>query len=105
MDAYDDGEVIMRILELFEGGWDTTKTQSTVITPNVVIRAEKIVDKNLTDLLSFTSAPGGARSVPTPDHYIPMLYSLALARKQEEVRFTYDQLVYGGISMRCFEIS
>jgi 4,5-DOPA dioxygenase extradiol len=43
--------------------------------------------------------------VPTPDHYIPMLYSLALARKQEEVRFTYDQLVYGGISMRCFEIS
>jgi 4,5-DOPA dioxygenase extradiol len=66
---------------------------------------EKIVDKNLTDLLAYTSAPGGAHSVPTPDHYIPMLYSLALARKQEEVRFTYDQLVYGGISMRCFEIS
>jgi len=66
---------------------------------------EKIVDKNLTDLLAYTSAPGGAHSVPMPDHYIPMLYSLALARKQEEVRFTYDQLVYGGISMRCFEIS
>ena len=66
---------------------------------------EKIVDKNLIDLLTYTSAPGGAQSVPTPDHYIPMLYSLALARKQEEVRFTYDQLVYGGISMRCFEIS
>jgi 4,5-DOPA dioxygenase extradiol len=66
---------------------------------------EKIVDKNLTDLLAYTSAPGGAHSVPRPDHYIPMLYSLALARKQEEVRFTYDQLVYGGISMRCFEIS
>ena len=65
----------------------------------------KIADKNISDLIAYASAPGGAQSVPTPDHYIPMLYSLALARKQEEVRFTFDQLVYGGISMRCFEIS
>lgn len=53
MDENDNGEVIMRILELFEGGWDTTKTQSTVITPNVVIRAEKIVDNFISSFNKF----------------------------------------------------
>jgi 4,5-DOPA dioxygenase extradiol len=54
--------------------------------------------------LDYERAPGGRYSVPTPDHYIPLLYSLALARADEQVYTTYEQLVYGGISMRCFEI-
>lgn len=58
MDAYDNGETIMRILELFEGGWDTTKTQSTVITPAVVLKAESIVDKFITDFNNFLSKKG-----------------------------------------------
>ena len=37
-------------------------------------------------------------------HYFDLLQN-NISWKQEEVRFTYDQLVYGGISMRCFEIS
>jgi 4,5-DOPA dioxygenase extradiol len=66
---------------------------------------QKLLDKDISSLVDYTRAPGGLKSVPTPDHYIPMLYALALARKDETVRFTYDELVYGGISMRCFEIA
>ena len=66
---------------------------------------QKLLDKDIASLVDYTRAPGGLKSVPTPDHYIPMLYALALARKDETVRFTYDELVYGGISMRCFEIA
>jgi 4,5-DOPA dioxygenase extradiol len=66
--------------------------------------AKLITDKNVEGLLDYEHAPGGRFAVPTPDHYIPLLYSLALAREDEQVHTTYEQLVYGGISMRCFEI-
>ena len=66
--------------------------------------AKLIADKNVEGLLDYERAPGGRFAVPTPDHYIPLLYSLALAREDEHVHTTYEQLVYGGISMRCFEI-
>ncbi|MCF8244276.1 MAG: 4,5-DOPA dioxygenase extradiol [Saprospiraceae bacterium] len=44
-------------------------------------------------------------SVPTNDHYLPMLYSLGLLDKKEAVNFTYEEVVGGSISMRCFESS
>lgn len=43
----------MRLLELFEGGWDTTKTQATKLTPGIVLRAEKIVDKFISEFNNF----------------------------------------------------
>lgn len=34
----------MRLLELFEGGWDSPATQKTKLTPEVVLRAEPVFD-------------------------------------------------------------
>lgn len=48
----------MRIKELFEGGWDTTKTQSTELTPAVVRVALGVVDQFVNDFNSFTNAKG-----------------------------------------------
>lgn len=42
-------------------------------------------------------------SIPTVDHYVPMLYSLALADDNEEIAYTYEE-VTSAISMRCFRI-
>ena len=67
--------------------------------------AEKIADKDVMALLDYEKAPGGRYAVPTPDHYIPLLYSLALARPNETIRTVHEELVYGGISMRTFEIA
>ena len=43
-------------------------------------------------------------AVPTPEHYIPMLYALALKEKKEGLSFFNDQLVMGSISMASFII-
>lgn len=46
----------------------------------------------------------GKLSVPTPDHYIPMLYTLGLANDKEPVKQVYEEVSYGGISMRTFQV-
>jgi 4,5-DOPA dioxygenase extradiol len=44
-------------------------------------------------------------SIPSNDHYLPMLYTLGLADKNEQVKYLYEGIQYGSISMRCFQIS
>lgn len=44
-------------------------------------------------------------SVPTNDHYLPMIYAIALQQKKEEVKFIYESIDMGSISMRSFLIS
>lgn len=48
----------MRILDLFEGGWDTTKTQSTELTPAVVRVALGVVDQFVKDFNNSNKAQG-----------------------------------------------
>jgi len=45
----------MRITELFEGGWDSTVTQKTVITPNIVKLALDVAKKFASDFNKFLS--------------------------------------------------
>lgn len=39
-------------------------------------------------------------SVPTPDHYLPLLYSAGLLDKNETLKSFYEEVSFGGISMR-----
>lgn len=43
-------------------------------------------------------------SVPSPDHYLPLLYALALKTDKEEVSFFNDKSVMGSISMTSVKI-
>jgi 4,5-DOPA dioxygenase extradiol len=43
-------------------------------------------------------------AVPTNEHYLPLLYVLALQDKQEQVRFFTDRVTLGAISMRSLWI-
>jgi 4,5-DOPA dioxygenase extradiol len=43
-------------------------------------------------------------AVPTLDHYLPMIYAIALREKNEPLTFTHEGFQYGSISMRCFQI-
>jgi 4,5-DOPA dioxygenase extradiol len=43
-------------------------------------------------------------SVPTPDHYVPLLYTAAVAEPGEAVTQVYEEVFYGGISMRTFRV-
>jgi 4,5-DOPA dioxygenase extradiol len=41
-------------------------------------------------------------SVPTNDHYLPMLYINALRNSKDKLQFIYEDIEMGSISMRCF---
>jgi len=42
---------------------------------------------------------------PTNEHYLPMIYTLGLADKTEEVKYLFEGFQFGSASMRCFQIS
>ena len=44
-------------------------------------------------------------SVPTPEHFLPLLYVLGLKEKEEKVSFFNDKTVYGTISMTSLLIN
>jgi len=64
-----------------------------------------ILKKNHKDLINY---PGLGKevqlAVPTPDHYLPLLYSLALRNENETVAFFNDKTVMGSLSMTSFQI-
>jgi 4,5-DOPA dioxygenase extradiol len=43
-------------------------------------------------------------AVPTPDHFLPLLYALALKHEDEEVRFFNDKAVMGSLTMTSVKI-
>ena len=43
-------------------------------------------------------------SVPTPEHYLPLLYTIALKDKQEKITLFNDKLTMGSISMLSLRI-
>src|SRR5574341_690926 len=43
-------------------------------------------------------------AVPTLDHYLPMIYAIALQERKEPITFTYEGFQHGSVSMRCFQI-
>ena len=64
-----------------------------------------IVNGNLKDLINFENMGSSAHyAVPTLDHYLPMIYTVALREENEPVTFTYEGFQNGSVSMRCFQI-
>ena len=43
-------------------------------------------------------------AIPTPDHYLPLLYALALKSEQDEMSFFNDKAVMGSLTMTSLKI-
>lgn len=66
---------------------------------------QKILDRNHQDLIDYRSLGKAASlSIPTPEHYLPMLYVLGLQEQQDEIKFFNDKTVMGSVSMTSFKI-
>jgi 4,5-DOPA dioxygenase extradiol len=59
-------------------------------------------DRDLIDYLSMGKA--APLAVPTLDHYLPMIYALALRDRGEEIRFVHEGFQNASVSMRSFRI-
>lgn len=64
-----------------------------------------LLNGNVDNLINFENiGPSASYAVPTLDHYLPMIYAVALREENEPVTFTYEGFQNGSISMRCFQI-
>jgi len=67
---------------------------------------EHLVNGNFKELANYRSWGKSAQlAVPNNDHYLPMMYTLGLAKPKEEVKFLFEGFEMGSISQRCFLIS
>ena len=59
-----------------------------------------ILEKNHKELIGYSIlGKEVSLAVPTPDHYIPLLYILALMKENESVSFFNDKTIMGSLSM------
>jgi 4,5-DOPA dioxygenase extradiol len=64
-----------------------------------------IMSGNHKDLINYTSLGHEVQlAIPTPDHYLPLLYTLALKEKDEALSFFNDKPVMGSLTMTSVKI-
>ena len=61
---------------------------------------DKISNRDIQSLIAYEKLGTAAKlAIPTPDHYYPLIYSLALQDNQDEISFFNDKLVGGSLNM------
>jgi len=66
---------------------------------------QMIISGNHKELINYTSLGREVQlAVPTPDHYLPLLYALALKEENEAVSFFNDKPVMGSLTMTSVRI-
>ena len=63
----------------------------------------KILSKDHQGLIDYHSMGEAAQlAIPTPDHYYPMLYALALMSNKDDIEIFNDEFVGGSLNMTSF---
>ncbi|MBC7420951.1 MAG: 4,5-DOPA dioxygenase extradiol [Bdellovibrio sp.] len=66
---------------------------------------QKLIDQDYAALMKdYNKTKVGQMSVPTLDHYLPMAYVLGAAAKNDKLKFEYEGMQNGSISMRAFRL-
>lgn len=95
---------IVHNLRLLDWKNINAKTQDWAIEFDTTVK-NKINSGDFKSLVNYNALGKAAQlSIPTADHYLPMLYTLGLASKEEPVTYLYEGFQYANISMRCFKI-
>lgn len=65
---------------------------------------KNIAARNYQPLINYETLGASARlAIPTPDHYYPMLYTLGLIDKSDDISFFNDKAVGGSLTMTSFK--
>ncbi|WP_447641726.1 MULTISPECIES: 4,5-DOPA-extradiol-dioxygenase [Chitinophagaceae] len=79
-----------------DGGFDWALNANTIL-------MDLIEKDNAKALVQYQALDSSVQyAVPTPDHYIPMLYAMALRDRNENLSFFNDKTVMGSIAMTSF---
>ncbi len=64
-----------------------------------------MLDGNHAPLINYQKLPRAIQlAVPTPDHYLPLIYTLGLQQKNENITLFNDKLLAGSLSMTSLKI-
>lgn len=64
-----------------------------------------LLSGNHRDLIEYLNMGETAKlAVPTLDHYMPMIYAIALQEEGESLEFFHEGFQNASVSMRCFKI-
>lgn len=64
-----------------------------------------IKDSNHEELINYLKAGTAAKlSVPTDEHYLPLLYIAAMQDNGDKVKLLHEGIQHGSMSMRCIQI-
>jgi 4,5-DOPA dioxygenase extradiol len=64
-----------------------------------------ILNNNHKDLINYNDLGSEVKmAVPTPDHFLPLLYSLAIMNENEHIAIFNDKAVMGSLSMTSLKI-
>jgi 4,5-DOPA dioxygenase extradiol len=65
-----------------------------------------IIDGDLKSLIDYRNKGRAINlSIPTPEHFLPLIYALGLKQKSDSISIFNDQMVGGSISMTSLKIS
>jgi 4,5-DOPA dioxygenase extradiol len=56
------------------------------------------------DLVDYLEHPLGRMAAPTADHYLPLLYALAVQAEGDDVTTVHEGIQNGTVSMRCLQV-
>jgi 4,5-DOPA dioxygenase extradiol len=74
------------------------------LTANEIFK-KLIISNNHKELINYTGLGSEVKlAVPTPDHFLPLLYTLALINKNEPLSFFNDKAVMGSLTMTSLRI-
>ncbi len=66
---------------------------------------EQIINRNMKHLLDYEKYfPHHGRSIPTNEHFLPLLYILGMATENSKINTIYEEIQNGSISMRSIEV-
>jgi len=101
---------------LFMGSWNIVHNLSHVSFDNetkpfdravqIDSRCKKQIETyDINKLLNYTEyLPDYQLGIPTPDHYIPLIYILGMKWPEESINTIHESIQNGSISMRSVEI-
>jgi 4,5-DOPA dioxygenase extradiol len=65
-----------------------------------------LLDGNYQPLINYEQQGAAFKlAIPSPDHYLPLLYTLGLQRKSEQIELFNDKLLAGSLSMTSLKIA
>jgi 4,5-DOPA dioxygenase extradiol len=83
--------------------WRSNQAYSWAIEFNELIK-KAILEKDHEKIINFHKLVGAAESVPTIEHFIPLLYILALQKDDEKAEIFADGIEFGSIAMTSVAI-